>query len=47
MELGIATRTGPLDWQAALDADPRLIPTALAVLEERNQAMEKTAKRRR
>jgi hypothetical protein len=43
----VATRTGPMDWQAALDADPRLIATALQVLEERNTAMEKAAKRRR
>ena len=36
-----------MDWQAALDADPQLIPTALDVLEERNKAMEKASKRRK
>ena len=34
MELAIATGTPPLAWQQALDDDPRLIPTALDVLEE-------------
>ena len=43
----MATRTGPMEWQAALDADPVLVTTALQVLAERNEAMEKAAKRRR
>lgn len=34
MELAIATNTAPLDWQRALDDDPRLIPTAIDVLED-------------
>ena len=39
MELAIATHTGPLAWQQALDDDPRLLPTALDVLETRARAM--------
>jgi hypothetical protein len=47
VDIAVATRTSPMDWQVALDADPRLIPTVLAVLDERSQAMEKANKRRR
>jgi hypothetical protein len=35
VELAVATNTAPLDWQAALDADPRLIATAVQLLNRR------------
>ena len=41
MELAVATSTGPLEWQRALDEDPRLIATAVQVLEEQARRMKR------
>jgi hypothetical protein len=34
VELAVATGTGPMHWQAALDHDPRLLATAVKVIND-------------
>ena len=47
VELAVETRVSPLDWLAALERDPRLVGTALDVLDKRAKAIEKAARKRR
>jgi hypothetical protein len=36
-ELAVATNTSPLQWQAVLDEDPRLLVTVCDVMRERSE----------
>jgi hypothetical protein len=42
----VATNTTPAGWQATLDADPRLVATAVQVLNEQARARTAAARRR-